>query len=248
MTLMVALGGLGFMRRVTQGKWDLIPVCLIAAPVSVVVLQSYGGEGGYRAYLFALPWLSFLAAFACTSRRSSPSGARMRLNRLLVAAPAVAVCLLFAFFGQELANRVPPNDVRAALWYEQHAPAGSMRVDLAPNAPDRLTARYPLVDLSDPSSLVVTAGFTGHRLGAGDVPRLIKMISEQRARPAYVVLSRLQEDYARLQGLLPAGSLTSFVAALEQSTAFRLVYHIPSVWIFQFSAPRSEAPGPQPQG
>jgi GT2 family glycosyltransferase len=248
MALIVALAGVGFARRVTQGKWDLIPACLIAAPVSVVVFQSYGGEGGYRAYLFALPWLSFLAAFACTSWRVSGAGARIRLSRLLIAAPAVAASLLFAFFGQELANHVPTNDVRAAFWYEQHASSGSMRVDLAPNAPDRLTARYPLVDLSDPSSLVVTPGFTGHRLGTGDVPRLIKLIDKQRARPAYVVLSGLQENYARLQGLLPAGSLTSFVGALEQSPAFRLVYHVPSVWIFQYGAPRSQPSGQQPQG
>jgi GT2 family glycosyltransferase len=249
MTLMAALAGVGFVRRLGQGKWDLVPVCLIAAPVSVVAVQSYGGEGGYRAYLFALPWLSFLAAFACASRRSSPGGVRIRRSRLLVAAPAVCACLLFAFFGQELANRVPSNDVRAALWYEHHAPAGSMRIDLAPNAPDRLTARYPAVDLSDPPALVSQVKFAGHRLGAGDVPRLIRLIDQQRARPAYVVLSRLQENYARLNGLLPEGSLSSIVGALAQSPAFRLVYHLPTVWIFEYGAARqSESSQPQPRG
>ena len=249
MLLMAALAGVGFVRRLRRGKWDLVPACLILAPVSVVLLQSYGGEGGYRAYLFALPWLSFLAVFACASRRSSPGGARILRGRLLVAASAVAACLLCAFFGQELANRVPSSDVKAALWYEQHAPAGSMRIDLAPNAPDRLTARYPLVDLSDLPALVSQARFAGHRLGAADVTRLIRLIERQRARPAYVVLSRLQENYARLEGLLPEGSLPSFVGALSQSPSFHLVYHIPSVWIFQYGAAQaSEPPRPQPQG
>lgn len=248
MMLMAALAAVGFVRRFAHGQRDLIAACLAAAPVGVVVVQSYGGEGPYRAYLFALPWLSFLAAFAFTSRRRRRGKVRMSLPRLLVVTPVVGVCLLSAFFGQELANHVPSDDVRASLWYEQHAPAGSMRIDLAPNEPDRLTARYPLVDLSDPATLVTQAQFTGHELGAADVPRLIHLIQQQRARPAYVVLSRLQEDYARLNGLLPAGSLTSFVGALEQSPAFGLVYSLPTAWIFQYGATPPEPSTPQRLG
>jgi hypothetical protein len=248
MALMVVLALVGFARRLFGGRLELVPACLIAAPVGVVMVQSYGGEGGYRAYLFALPWLSFLAVFACLGWPSSPRGARMTLVRLFVAATALIACLLYAYFGQELANRVTPGDVRASLWYEQHAPAGSMRIDLAPNAPGRLTARYPLVSLSDPSSLVTQIGFTGHRLGSGDVSRLVKLIQRQRARPAYVLLSRLQERYARLNGLLPAGSLSSFVGALEQSPAFRVVYRAPTAWIFQYAAASPSVPTLQPQG
>ncbi|MBV9797289.1 MAG: glycosyltransferase [Solirubrobacterales bacterium] len=248
MMLMAALAAVGFVRRFAQGKRDLTAICLAAAPVGVVVVQSYGGEGPYRAYLFALPWLSFLAVFAFTARRWRRGKVRMSLLRLLVVTPAVGVCLLAAFFGQELANHLTSDDVRASLWYEQHAPAGSMRIDLAPNEPDRLTARYPLVDLSDPSTLVTQAQFTGHQLGASDVPRLIRLIQQQRARPAYVVLSRLQEDYARLNGLLPAGSLTSFVGALEQSPAFGLVYSLPTAWIFRYGATPSQPSTPQPLG
>ncbi|MGZ4284359.1 MAG: glycosyltransferase [Solirubrobacteraceae bacterium] len=238
MALMTGLGIAGFVRRLAQGRWDLVAACLVVAPVCVVAFQSYGGEGGYRAYLFALPWLSLLAAHACASRATRAGQMRLRIVPLFAAATAVGGCLLFAFFGQELTNRVPSNDVRAALWYEQHAPAGSMRIDLAPDAPGRLTARYPVVDLSDPSSLVTNAQFVGHRLGPRDVTRLIGLIKRQRARPAYVVLSALQESYARLEGLLPPGSLTGFVSALERSPRFRVVFHVPTVWIFEYSSTR----------
>jgi hypothetical protein len=152
----------------------------------------------------------------------------------------VGVCLLFAYFGQELANRITSEDVAAVAWYEQHAPPGSMRVDLAPNAPGRLSSRYPLVSLSDPAPLLEQPGFEGHRLGAADIPRLIALIQQQRAHPAYVLLSHGQENYARLNGLLPSGSVTSFARALERSAAFQLVYQRPSVWIFQY-APRPES-------
>ena len=235
MALIAALGIAGFVRRLAQGRWELVAASLVVAPVGVIAFQSYGGEGGYRAYLFALPWLALLAAYACPSRDAPAGHARMRVGPLLVAATAVGACLMVAFFGQELINRVPSNDVRAALWYEHHAPAGSMRIDLAPDAPDRLTARYPVVDLSDPSSLVTYTQFAGHRLGARDVDHLIGLIKQQRARPAFVVLSAFQENYARLQGLLPPGSLAGFVVALERSPRFRTVFHLPTVWIFKYS-------------
>ena len=219
MALMAALGIAGFVRRLAQGRWDLVAACLVVAPVGVVAFQSYGGEGGYRAYLFALPWLSLLAAYACASRTPASAGcdtdrpaAAWRRRRW-----AAACCSRSS--GRSSPTACRPNDVRAALWYEQHAPAGSMRIDLAPDAPDRLTARYPVVDLSDPPSLVTDAQFVGHRLGARDVPRLIGLIKQQRARPAYVVLSALQENYARLQGLLPPGSLTGFVVRARALSA-----------------------------
>jgi GT2 family glycosyltransferase len=239
MAVVASLGLVGLIRRLSRGRLDVVPACLVAAPLAVVAFQSYGGEGSYRAYLFALPWLAFLAVFALKSPRMSPRWDGPSIARLTAAAAVIGACLLFAYFGQELANHVTSDDVRAATWYETRAPAGSMRIDLAPNAPDRLTARYPLVSLSDPPSLVAEAGFTGHMLGSSDVQRLIGLIRSQRARPAYVVLSRQQEGYALLNGLLPRGSLSSFVNALARSPAFRLVYHRPTVWIFEYPAPSS---------
>jgi hypothetical protein len=243
MAVMATLALIGMWRRLRAGRWDVAPPCFIGAPVLVTALQSYGGEGPYRAYLFALPWLAFFAAFAVSRSRPSLRRVSISFPRLIAVAPAVGACLLFAYFGQELANRITSEDVAAAAWYEQHAPPGSIRVDLAPNAPGRLSSRYPLVSLSDPASLVEQPGFGGHRLGAADIPRLIALIQQQRAHPAYVLLSRGQENYARLNGLLPSGSVTSFARALELSAAFQLVYQRPSVWIFQYTTRRATAAG-----
>jgi hypothetical protein len=217
-------------------------MCLVAAPLLVVALQSYGGEGPYRAYLFALPWLAFLAASAFASATSPTGGVRLHGGRLFVASAFVGACLLVAYFGQELINHIPSDDVRAATWYEQHAPANSLRINLAQNAPDRLTARYPLVSLADPPSLLATPGFAGHRLGAADIPRLEAYIRRQGHHRAYVVLTPGQENYARLNGLLPAGSLSSLAGALERAPAFRLVYRRGHAWIFEY-APGRATPG-----
>jgi hypothetical protein len=112
-----------------------------------------------------------------------------------------------------------------------------MQVVLAPNAPNRLTARYPLVSLADPPALLAQPGFAGHLLGAADVAHLERLIRRQPRHPAYVVLSSAQEGYARLNGLLPRGAVVSFVTALERSGAFTLVYRRPSAWVFRYSPP-----------
>jgi hypothetical protein len=237
MGLMTVLGLIGMARRLRLGERDLVPVCLIVAPAVCVAFQSYGGEGGYRAYLFALPWLAFFAAAACMRAPSPDRSPRLGFARLLAGTAAVGECLLFAYFGQDVANRIRPDDVRAAVWYEQHAPAGSVRLNLAPTAPVRLTARYPEVSLGDPSALLEQSAFTGHRLGARDVPRLERLVEAQRVHRTYLVLSRGQEDYARLNGLLPEGSVTSLVRALGSSTRFRLVYQRPTAWIFEYAPP-----------
>lgn len=250
MAAIAALALVGFVRRLRVGKRDLASACLVVAPLLGVALQSYGGEGPFRAYLFALPWLALSGAFACTRTPLRGGATRMSRPRLMVATAVIGASLLFAYFGQELANRIPSDDVAASTWYERHAPAESLRIDLSPNAPNRLTARYPLVSLADPPALLEQPGFAGHLLGAADVRRLERVIRTLGDHRAYVVLSDSQEDYARLNGLLPAGSVAAFVGSLERSSDFRLVYSRPTAWIFEYapagSAVKRMVPGRRP--
>ena len=102
----------------------------------------------------------------------------------------LGACLLFAFFGQELTNRVPSRRrprrhlVRAAC---------TGRVDAHRPRPGRARPADRALPVGRSQRSLLTGDrrrFTGHRLGARDVPRLIGLITQQRARPAYVVLSR----------------------------------------------------------
>jgi hypothetical protein len=234
MFVVAALATVGLGKRLRAGKRDLAVACLIAAPVVGVAVQSYNGEGPYRAYLFALPWLAFLAAFACVSSRSLATGVRMHEGALALATSAVALCLLFAYFGQELVNRIPPDDVAAVTWYEQHAAPGSIQIRLAPTLPDRLTARYPLVSLADPPPLLGDAAFVGHRFAPVDLRHLERVIDQQRDHAAYVTLSETQEAYGRLNGLLPRGYVDDFVRALSRSRLFHLVFRASTAWVFEY--------------
>jgi GT2 family glycosyltransferase len=233
---LLAVAGALRMRR--AGKRFAIPACFVIAPVLVAGVQSYGGEGMYRAYLFALPWLAFFAAWACIRRPTRRERLRMKRRRMGLATTVLTACLLFAYFGQELANHIAPSEVRAAEWYERNAPPGSSRLQLAPSVPARLTARYPKVTLADLNPLLDHPEFRGRQLGSRDLPRIERMMRAAGARRTYLVLTRHQNDFARLNGLLPEGSMARLERALEASADFRPVYRHPGARIFRLSEAR----------
>jgi GT2 family glycosyltransferase len=228
----------GGLRMLRNGQSVAVPACLVIGPALVAGLQRYGGEGMYRAYLFALPWLAFFAAWACMRLPRRRGRLRMSRRRLALATSSLALFLLFAYFGQELANHISRGEVRAAEWYERNAPSGSARLQLAPSVPARLTARYPKVTLADLASLLERPGFAGHRLGRRDLPRIERIMGEAGGRHVYLVLTQHQEDFARLNGLLPPGSMASLVRAVSDSRDFRPVYRRPGAWIFEHTERR----------
>jgi GT2 family glycosyltransferase len=217
--LMAALASIGLIRRLRAGHWDLAAAALILGPLLVVGVQSYGGEGRIRIYLFALPWLCFLAAAACAPVTSNGFSRILRSWRLALASAAVGACLLFAYFGLEYINRISADDVHAATWFEEHAPRSSTLVSVMGYFPYRLTARYPVV-YANSLTLPNNDRFRQRPIAQADVRRDLRAYKQ----PRFIVLSPDQEHYARLYGLLPPGSLQSLSRGLGTSPFFRLVY------------------------
>jgi GT2 family glycosyltransferase len=240
--ILVILAAVGLVRRLRKGHWDVAAATLIVAPLVIVGLQSYQGEGRYRVYLFALPWLCFFAAAAFSSTQARlPTLTRRAL--LTAASACLATCLLFAYFGLELMNRMEPDDVAAAIWFEHHAPTGSvLAAGVTANFPRRLTARYAEVyDPAYPGALPLTdhAAYRRPRFRHADLLRIEKTLGAYGAAHTFLTLSGSQERYARLYGLLPAGSMQSLEGALRRSRDFRLVYQRGSSSIFAYR-PRRE--------
>jgi hypothetical protein len=140
--------------------------------------------------------------------------------------------MLFAYFGLELSNHVSAAEVHAQQWYERHAPKGSARMQLGPSSATRLTARYPEVSLADAPALLEQPEFVGRRLGRRDLPRIARAIRTNSDRRTYLIVTRHQYESARLNGVLPPGSLGSLVRAHASSPRFGLVYQRPGAWIF----------------
>jgi GT2 family glycosyltransferase len=236
--IVVVLAAIGLFRRYRQGLANLAPATLVLAPVALVLIQTYGGEGRFRAYLFALPWLSFFAAWACAPKRSG--AAAWRSWRLALACAATGTCFVFAYFGLEMVNRMTRDDVAAALWFDRHAPRGSLLVGLTPNFPNQLTARYARTH--DPAlpgnhGLSVEPGFPPRRFHAADLPRLEGTLGSYGVRHTFLSLTSSQERYGRLFGVLAPDSRRSLEVLLRQSPSFRPVYRRGSATIFEYRSP-----------
>jgi hypothetical protein len=237
LVLLAGLAAAGLVRRLRARRWDLAAVCLVAAPLLIVGLNSYGGEGRYRFYLFALPWLSFLAAVACAPGASTRVRSVFRAWRLALATAALGVCLLFAYFGLELSNHATPDDVDAVQWFERHAPRDSLLVGLASTFPRRLSARYARVyDPAFPGAPGLTehVAYRGRRLGRGDVRRLHATLRAFGARHTFLIVTPIQENFVRLYGLLPAESPETLKRALRDSRSFRVAYDRGPAAIFEY--------------
>jgi hypothetical protein len=235
--LLAGLAIVGVAHRLRARRWDLALAVLVVAPVLIIGLNSYGGEGRYRFYLFALPWLCFFAAVACAPSSSTRLRGALRHARLALVTAGVGVCTLFAYFGLELSNHVRPADVDAAVWFERNAPEDSLLVGLTPSFPRRVSARYPdIYDSSHPGSPALTdhVAFRGRRLGRRSLPRLKSTLAGYGARHTFLIITPVQKRYVRLFGLAPAGSPARLARALEGSRSFRVVYERGGASIFQY--------------
>jgi hypothetical protein len=148
--------------------------------------------------------------------------------RVAVASALLAALLLPSYYGLELVNRVTTDDVRAATWWEEHAPAGSLLTYVAPNFPNRLTARYGSMVVPAASyspNLTDEPAFRGRALGTQlDLVNLRAYMAKLPAPHVYLVLSPSEQNAARLIGALPDGALAKLDAALARDPAFELVY------------------------
>jgi hypothetical protein len=258
--IICVLAAAALWRRWRSGHFDLPLIAIVLAPVLVVGIQAYNGEGIFRIYLFALPWLCFLVATLLVprlGRRSSgvqPSSRRRRFSRarrfidvwrssrawrMLPLAAATALLggtLLFAYYGRELIDYITPQDVAIVQWYERNAPPGSAVVYLAPNVPNRLTYRYAEKQVwagSFSPSLTEDPTFLGHALGSSTLAALEAKLRGLQATQAYVMIAPSQVNYVRALGLLPPGSVAGLTAALRASSDFQLVANDGNALLFR---------------
>ena len=232
LVLTVLLAATGVVRRLRAGHWDLVPAALAFAPFLLLAFQSYDGEGPLRAFLFALPWLAFFGAAACSPGPRARSLLR-RMWRPVAASVLIGTGALFGYFGQELVNYMSRDDVAASRWYLDHAAPRASLTFIAPNFPDRLNARYAS-HLETLPALVTQPAYRPHLLGAADVPALEALLQRDNSAQRFVAVSPSQERYVRFHGLAPPGSLARIAAALRASRSFELVYERGSASIFSY--------------
>jgi hypothetical protein len=221
--LMLAVAALGLVRRARAGRWDGAALVLALAPALVLLVQSYGGEGPIRVYLFALPWLALFAAAACMPRRGARS-ALARSWRLVAVTAAIGACTLFGLYGQEPLNYITADDVAVSAWTLDHTPAGASLTVLAPNFPERVNRRYAQ-HLDEMRDLLQIPGFSAYVRGdRATMPDVARFLRKDRAPSHYLVLSPSQERFLRYHDVGSAADYRRVTRALLASPELRLVY------------------------
>jgi len=225
----------GWLRLRHYGLPRRVPALLSVSPVVLLFANSYSGEMLFRVYLFALPFLALLAAGTIYPTRSQRAG-RVVVPTVFAVLLAAFFCL--AYYGKERANYFTPDEVAASTWLYDHAPSGSLVV--APNAafPWAFT-HYETYDYTFLERLP-----TAERVSIASSPLpILEQTLRKRHGPAFVVLTRSQNDYARYTGVLPNNAMAAIAAALQRDSDIRVAFHNRDATIFEMNPP---APGSVP--
>lgn len=180
---LAAVAGWFFVR----GAWRRVcSALLVAAPVSLVAMQTYGGEVILRVVLYSSPVLAVLTAAAVArlyrpwrSGQGSPPSQAVKLGVLVVGAGVVAVTGVAARGTNTAFERNPASTIEAARTVLDNAPAGSIVVPVETDA----VLRMDRVGELTPATLS----------GEGDVARQI-----MDARPDFVFFSSSREAYEHI--------------------------------------------------
>jgi hypothetical protein len=236
--LVVAIAFLGLVRRLRSGYWDSAAATLIVAPPLIGLVNSYGGEGPLRVYLFALPWLAFFVAVACRPAAGA-TGLLRRSWRVLAVTAVVGTATLFGYFSQEPLNYMTHDDVAASRWFIDRAPTGATLTEVVPNIPDRSDANYARF-LDDPRTLAESAAFRAHvgspQLAVRDA---VAFLRTDTGHGRYLLITPSQERYARYYGIATAAEFERLARALRSSDDFTTVYRHGDAAVLLFKGGRA---------
>jgi hypothetical protein len=207
-----------FLRHVRSGRWYAIPALLAVAPVAILFGSSYGGEAGFRVYLFALPFLAFFAATVCVPAR----GERTQWEPILAFGLSGLLLLAFAFgyFGKEQWTHFETGEVRAAEIMYDLARPGTLVVQGTSDYPIGFAKLEAItyLDLSrEPAP-------SSQRVIDDPVGRLTRWLSDPRYTKTFVIITDAQKAQTAALGLLPVGALDRIERALLASPQFTALY------------------------
>jgi len=218
------VAGIGVLRRLRSGTWDLTFVLLAAVPFGAVGLQSYGGEILLRVYLFALPFVAFFIAAAFLPRPARPSRA-IRLA-LVLAAVGMVWLLPFTRYGNERADWMSADEYAAAARVYAEAPPGSLLVTANYNAP----IRYRDVERYRYRTI-------GTEVVTSDVDRIVEALVATDAPASYLFLTRSHQATAEMFSGLPPGAWERLLVALRSREELVTVFRTEDTQLWRLVAP-----------
>jgi hypothetical protein len=225
--LVMLLAGIGFFRRLRNGKLDLAAALLMASPFLMLFGNAYGGEILFRIYFFAVPFMAFFIAGLFYPRHD------LGRNWATPAAAAVlsvvmVVGFLFAYYGKEKQYYFSPGEVAAAEYLFNNAPPGSLIVEGTRNYPSlfRNYEHYIYVAIDrEPER-------SREEFVQDPVPMMVRWMANPEYPAAYLIVTRSMKAEIDMVGTLPAGSLGWLETALIESDQFEVLYNDRDAKIF----------------
>ena len=227
----------GLMRARRHGARLASVALLTGSPALLIALQPYGGEMILRIYLFALPFAAVLIAALVMT------GAGPNLSRGTIRAIAILSAIMIAIFpltryGNERAESFTEADIAAAEAMYDMAPPGSLLIAAQRNVPWKSegyadhTHRL-IVDLSPSETL--------DRVPT--IEDVFEVLSQNDARPAFIIITPSMRAQADLFGMLPAAGFSQLERELDARAwavyraAGATIYRVPDVVAEQEAAP-----------
>ncbi len=225
----LGLALLGILRRTRLGERSRWIVGLAAAPTALLLLSSYGGEIVFRVFLFALPFLAFLAASLFFPAGHTGKD-RSTTAALVVALPVLTGALFLAAFGGDQRGVFSDDEIAAATLSTAPDDARALVIEGSRDYPGQ-SVGYERFDhltidrLSDRALGLLT-----------DDPdtTLARWIRESDEGAGYVVLTESQQLSVERLGTLPADLLPAVRADLSDSDLFEVVYDSTDGAAFRF--------------
>lgn len=232
------LAAVGWLVRLRQGKLNLSLTLLWLAPLGLLAVSSYGGEILFRVYFFALPFMAFFVAALFVPAIGARRGAWRAVAAGLVSG-ALAVAMLFAYYGHDRANFFPPGEQAASDYLTSIAPAGSLIVEASPNYPSRYRRyeEFTYVPLIAWPRGNVEASMNAYSLED------IETMMASRAYPAtYLIFTRRQLEELSIPGLESIEAIQREIAA---SGKFDLIFRNADATIYVLAnGPQAAATAP----
>jgi hypothetical protein len=234
MTLLVlALAGLGILRRWRAGDRDFRPVLLMGFPLLMIPVQSYGGEMVMRATLFALPFAAYYAAvpFLRTGRRrewrGTGAGPGQRVSAAVLVLAAVAgVGVVTARYGNATFDTFTDDELTGVRELYRLAPAGATLVTSAHPTPwkyrDYLTYQYLVLTEQCPPTV-----------NSDECYQVVVDHSNDQSAGGLVMLTRSADEALRVQGEPRSWSVAGVRSAMVHDPQVVLVYENPDVQIYR---------------
>jgi hypothetical protein len=231
--LLYLTGLVGVVRRVRHGgvRSAVMVGWMMSASALVLAVQSYGGEGRLRVYLFSVPWCAVAAAWAFWPGTGAQLG-RRAAGVLAALLTALTVLFTISYFVTETEVRVRASDVAAAQWVDQTSRPGDVVLMTAPPFPLYVGAHYDhLLKGADLSRYAVY--FDADLTRADLVGIAAKQAGSQKPPRVLVVFSDQQDANDARHALYGPGEVARLERQLSRSTEDRVVYAESGVRIYQ---------------